>query len=357
MAGLERRLWCQDLATSVRHLEWKYEQNPYAKDPALYLAFAGEELVGVRGFYGSRWEAGLGASREVTTLLVADDFMVAPAHRNRGLVSTLMGSAVEDLAGRGHRCVLNLSGSRVTVVASLAMGWKSAGFLEPFGLRNPPFAQQLRARLNRTPVLWRFAELPWLFARDERAPFRHLDTQLGSGGRIAIEREPRLDAMCQLLERLGHDGRIRHVRDREYLAWRFRSPLAHYRFVYQGTDRLEGFLVLQVPNAAPGHRTQLRMADLVGTSSAVRSALIDRALEAGRFREPFAWAATLPEDARERLAAHGWQSTGYATRDRGWPCILVKSLGEKSAESCMLGGRTLTDLSDWDLRMLDTMAG
>ena len=356
VADLERGLWCQDLATAVRYLEWKYEQNPYAKDLSLYLAFAGKELVGIRGFYGSRWEAGLGASREVTTLLVADDFIIAPAHRNRGLASRIMRTALEDLVQRGHRCVLNLSGSRVTVVASLAMGWKSAGFLEPIGLRHAPFVQKVRARLSRTRFLWRFAEHPWLFSPEERAPFRHLDTQLGRGP-IAIEREPRLDAMCELLDRLGHDGRIRHVRDREYLAWRFRSPLAHYRFVYHGTERLEGFLVLQAPNAAPGHLARLRIVDLAGTSAAVRCALIDRAIEAGQFREPFAWAATLPEDARERLASHGWRSTGYAARDRGWPCVLVKALGTNATEACSLGGRILTDLRDWDLRMLDTMAG
>jgi GNAT superfamily N-acetyltransferase len=356
VANLERSLWCQDLATSLRYFEWKYEENPYAKDPALYLAFAGSELVGIRGFYGSRWEAGLGASRAVTPLLVADDFIVAPAHRNRGLVSLIMRTALEDLARRGHRYVLNLSGSQVTHIASLAMGWKSAGFLEPIGLRQSSLAKKTRARLSRTRFFWRYAEHPWLFSPDERAPFRHLDTQLG-GGPISIEREPRPDAMCELIDRLGHDGRIRHVRDREYHAWRFKSPLAHYRFVYHGSERLEGFLVLQVPNAAPGHLARVRMVDLEGTSPAVRAALIDRALEAGRFSEPFAWAATLPEDVRERLAAHGWRSTGYGARDRGWPSILVKSLAGGSAEPWVFGGRSLTKLADWDLRMLDTMAG
>jgi hypothetical protein len=46
--------------------------------------------------------------------------------------------------------------------------------------------------------------------------------------------------MADLVRRLGHDGRLRHVRDERYLAWRYRNPLYEYRFLVRESDRLEG---------------------------------------------------------------------------------------------------------------------
>jgi GNAT superfamily N-acetyltransferase len=361
VAELESHLWCRDVSLAVRYLEWKYQENPYAPEPAMYLAFAGSELVGVRGFYGARWESGHGAARVVSSVPVADDFIVAPAHRNRGLVTLIMRAAFEDLARRGHRYVLNLSGGQVTVMGSLAMGWKSAGPLEPIGLgTGSSVARQARALLSRTRFRWRFAESPLLRSGVERKPFRRLDAR-GSrtgGGPISIERAPRLDAMIELVERLGHDGRIRHVRDREFFAWRFRNPLSCYRFLYHGDHRLEGFLVLQAPHPAVGRPSRVKLVDLEGSSAAVRAELLDAAIDAGRFPQLFSWAVALPDDARDQLFARGFEPVDLDARAHGCPCVLVKAVSAApGGEPWVLGGRPLTDLAAWDLRMIYTMAG
>lgn len=361
VAQLESQLWCRDRSLALRYLEWKYEENPYAPEPAIYLAFAGRELVGVRGFYGARWESGHGASRVVSSVSVADDLIVAPNHRNRGVVTQLMRAAFEDLARKGHRYVLNLSGGQVTVMGSLAMGWKGAGPLEPIGLRaGSSIASRARSVLSRTRFLWRFAGSPLLRTRSERAPFRHLDA-VGSradGGPISIEREPRLDAMGELVERLGHDGRIRHLRDREYFAWRFRNPLSDYRFLYYGSDRLDGFLVLQSRHPMAGGPARVRLVDLEGSSAGVRAELLDRAIDAGRFPEFMAWAAALPDEARDRLSARGFEPIDLDARAHGCPCILVKAVSSTpDDEGWLLGGRPLTEPAAWDLRMIYSMTG
>lgn len=239
VAALQAHLWSLDAVQATRYLEWKYEQNPYAEEPDIYLAFAGDALVGMRGFYGARWEAGRAASRRQWSVPVADDFVIVPEHRNHGLATLIMRTALEDLARRGQRYALNLSGSQVTVMGSLAMGWKSAGPLEPIARAGSSPAQRVRSMLQRTRLLWRFAESPLLKTAGERDPFRQLDRSARHrpAGSVAIERKPRLDAMSELVERLGHDGRIRHLRDREFLAWRFRNPLRLYRFLYAGGER------------------------------------------------------------------------------------------------------------------------
>jgi hypothetical protein len=214
VAKLQTHLWTSEPKLATRYLEWKYEENPYAKEPVIYLAFQGSKLVGMRGFYQSKWELGL--PRETHSILVADDAVIAPSHRNRRLSTVIMRAAFEDLAKSGHEYVLNLSGSPVTVVSSLAMGWKSAGPLEPISLqRGLNLARQGRRVLKRISFVHRYAESRFLRTPGERDPFAHLDRMSSrkEGNAISIEREPRPDAMTELVSRIGHDGRIRHVRD------------------------------------------------------------------------------------------------------------------------------------------------
>ncbi len=345
---LEQRHWSRGHERAVRYFEWKYPENPYAgESPDIYLALAGDEVVGARGFYRSRWESGQGAARVVTTLPVADDFFIAPEHRNRGLASLLMRTALDDLARRDSY-VLNLSGSQVTVLGSLAMGWRSAGPLEPIGYGRASPQRRFREFLGSARFLWRLGESRWLLSRDERWPFRQLD-RYGPGGGFAVEQAPPIAAMCELIERLGHDGSIRHLRDPEYLAWRYRSPLSSYRFLCYGSGPIEGYLVLQVP--VPWDGMPARIVDLEATSPEVQIALIDRAFDAGRFRRCFAWGAMLPATAVDRLTARGWYPIDQAARAHGCPCILVKSLRDDSPPESWL------DRKNWDLRMIDTMAG
>lgn len=353
VASLQTHLWSRDVDRAIRYLEWKYEQNPYLPEPLIYLAFSSGELVGMRGFYGASWEAG--SPRASVLVPVADDLVVAPEHRNRGLVTLIMRAAFEDLASRGYQYVLNLSGTPVTVIGSLAMGWKGTGPLEPIMLHQG--AERVREVLRHTRVLWRFAESP-LLRSASASQFQRLDrmAQRRLARSVSIEREPRLDAMSELVERLGHDGRIRHRRDREYFAWRLRNPLVSYRFVYCGGDRLEGYLVLCGAHALAGDAPRVKLVDLEASDPAVRAELLRAAIDLGRFPELFVWGAALPADARSLLAARGFNPVGLDRRAHGTPRLLVKRVAQQPPERpWVLGDRTLTELTDWDLRMLYAM--
>jgi GNAT superfamily N-acetyltransferase len=316
VAALQTLLWSPDPNLNQRYLEWRLEENPYGTEPVIYLAFQGGELVGMRGFYHFRWE--LGSPPEEYSVLVADDAVIVPQHRNRGLATMIMRAAFEDLARSGHQYVFNLSGGIVTVVGSLAMGWKSAGAMEPISLEGLNPARWARHWLRRTPFLRRYAASPFLRSPRERAPFSRLDrmSRLQPGGSILVEREPRLDAMSELVTRLGHDGRIRQVRDREFFAWRFRNPLRDYRFLYCGNTRLEGYLVLMSQHPTTPGPTRVKIVDLEATSASVRSELLDAAIDLGRFPELFAWAATLPGEARTYLVSRGFKPADLELRAR-----------------------------------------
>ena len=158
VAELARHLWSPDPRLNALYLDWKYHQNPYVRNPLLYLAFVGDKLVGMRGAFGSRWE--VGSSAETFCLLYVDDLVIDPAYRGQGLHRVIMNVALRDLAGRGYRYVINLSASRVTANASMNMHWRNAG---PVGAL---YRRTLRKTVvdflfgcaRRLPLVWRWAD-------------------------------------------------------------------------------------------------------------------------------------------------------------------------------------------------------
>ena len=55
---LQRHLWGPDVALNAAYLEWKYERNPYLDGPHIYLALCGGLVVGMRGWFGCKWQIG-----------------------------------------------------------------------------------------------------------------------------------------------------------------------------------------------------------------------------------------------------------------------------------------------------------
>src|SRR5262249_10682368 len=155
-----------------------------------------------------------------------------------------------DLAGRQRDgFALMLSPGSVTVLNSLAAGWKSIGHMAPVQCHSQRigWSQRLLAFLGRQRLVWRAATFAEgrMRARRERSP--RLEKNARQKPRalpdIRLARDPEPEPMARLVARLGYDGRIRHVRDAEYFAWRFRNPLHEYRFLYAGGSDLDGYLV------------------------------------------------------------------------------------------------------------------
>ena len=358
IADLQRHLWSGDADANIAYLEWKYERNPYWETPLIYAATCDGRVVGMRGMYGSTWQ--IGAEGGAFAIPCADDFVIVPEHRNRGLFSLIMRAALDDAARRGHAYVFSLSPGPVTLVTSLVSGWSRVGVMRPLRRRRPRgLLPRCRSGLSKVPVLWRLAE--GLSRRAlRRPPFRRLDRRegrhrLGRGREIDLERGPRVGAMADLVRRLGHDGRVRHVRDERYLAWRFQNPLHEYRYLFYEDDGLEGYLVLQAYRG--DRRRGVNIADWEGTTSEIRADLLRAAIEWGDFDQLSVWTATLSDEALEQLTA----ATFVPPPAGSWlhsPNVLVTTTRRADpAPDPTLGGRRLLELAEWDMRMLYSMAG
>jgi GNAT superfamily N-acetyltransferase len=356
---LQTHLWSPDRSLNEAYLAWKHEQNPYRGEPLIYLALCGGEVVGMRGFLATRWE--VGSPAETFEALYAGDFAIAPEHRDRGLVSRIMQTAFRELRDGSYPYAINLSAGRVTLLSSLAAGWRSAGLVEPIGRRSLRAAALLRVRgrLSRLPLVGGIAARLAVRASGALAPFSRLDRKQARrqgrlGPRITIERAARCEEMAKLVSRLPFDGRIRHVRDERFFAWRFRNPFRNYRFFYWDEGRLEGYLVLQTGRPPLG---RVHVVDWEARDEGVRAGLLDAVFACGRYPELVAWSAAVPTAARSLLARTGFEPMDRAKTARGFPCVLVRPIREQQTEDWTVAGRSLVDPADWDLRMIYSMHG
>jgi GNAT superfamily N-acetyltransferase len=363
---LQTHLWSPEPSLNKAYFEWKYEQNPYNKEHLIYLAMHDGRAIGMRGFFGVQWECGIPAQR--FTSLYADDMVIAPEHRGRGLMAKIMTSAFEDLAARGFGYVFNLSAGPATLHSSLSMGWRSAGWVRP--MRRQSWLNALKN--NVPPRVKKAISFAGRFVgvdiRRLKKPVRTLDSvESQQNSRIAehpssisIEKIPRCSAMAELVERIDNSGRIRHVRDSEYFRWRFQNPLRRYRYIYWQEHRLEGYLVLQEPVGENVDCKLLNIVDWEATSATVRERLLQIAITSfAHDRELRIWSATLPQSTIALLRNNGFRTIKPPTDMAALPpAILVRPVaGYPLDREWTLGGQRLLDLASWEMRMLYSMLG
>ncbi len=349
-----------DASLNDAYMSWKHERNPYRRDPLIFLAHRGGEVIGMRSFLPTEWQ--VGPPPETFGALYADDFVIAPEHRNRGVAPRIMETAMRELRDEPERLAINLSAGPVTLLVSLAGGWKSVGPVQPVGRRSRRAAVfGLADRLGRRLLRRAYPARQMAAAAGTLAPFSRLDRAISRregrlGPNVLARREPRIEAMADLVGRLPFDGRIRQVRDARYFSWRFRNPTKNYRFVFWEGERLEGYLALTTRLSGPAGRVYI--VDWEASADSVRTDLLRALVTDCGFPELVTWSATLGPGPRNLLRESGFGPVDSERTARGIPCILVRPIRqEQLREDWMVSGRRLLDMANWDLRMIYSMHG
>jgi len=352
VAALHAEAFGLDPSESCSYLAWKYEENPYLQEPLLFLALNDAEVVvGMRGFYGTRWNVD-GSS---LCIPCADDFVILHRERNLGLATTLMQDALAKVRALGFRYVLNSSGSPITVLQQLAMGWRSLGAMEPVERLTwrGRLHRALADHLTRVPGAHRLAhrfgpDVSACLARLERSAGRAESHRAG----ITLGVEPRADVMAELAADCRDDQRVSHVRGPEFFRWRFRNPTREYRYLYlERAGVLHGYLIVTTYRQFAYRGLPCSIADLVGRSDRDRTDLIETVLSWGDFSAIGAWSAAFSPDDRESLEHAGFVPSELQARARGMPCILLKTLNSERTPGAGL------DKLSWDVRFIDSMHG
>lgn len=351
IARLQAHLWSPDTERNSAYLTWKYLENPYIREPLLCVAMDGGRAVAMRGLFGAKWEA---ADADALVFPHADDFVVTPEHRLSGAARDVMRASLDQAARRGYPFAVSLGGGAATALASLASGWRFAGSFRMAQKRTIAVRvfEAAAARAGGVRVVWRARRA--LRELIPRATFERLDAARPTGA-ISVSATPRAGEMAALVARLPWDGRIRHVRDGEYFAWRFRNPLAEYRFVYWDHPGLQGYLVLSRSTADRRERRPASIVDLEASSPEIGVRLLAAALRHGRFSEIRTWMCGHHAAAAEWLTARAFVPVpGAAASRKG---LLVARLPAEPVPSWAFGRHTVDDIGQWDLRMLYSMSG
>lgn len=359
---LQTHLWSSDLRLNESYFQWKYQQNPYLEaDPLIYLAICGRRVIGMRGFFGMQLECGVPTQR--FTCLYADDMVIAPEHRNRGLMSVIMTSAFKDLAAKGYEYVFNLSAGPVTLRSSLSMGWRSAGWVRPMRWRSwRDLGSGALGRLKSLPTMRRWtAHIASLrfdrLRRFEDIELNQFDCALQATSSISVKDAPQCTSMMHLVGRIGDSGRIRHVRDEKYFHWRLQNPLRRYRFLYCGEDRLEGYIVLQECTSGAAVHNVVNIVDWEASNETAQARLLEGALALAKGRRLVIWSASLPPPTIALLERHTFRFENPPPGPAE-PAILVRALRtDQLDKEWKLADWPLLDLKSWDLRMLYSMHG
>jgi hypothetical protein len=343
---LQTALWGSNLAINSDYLAWKYEQSPYLDEPLIHLALHNDRVVAMRGFCGAQWE--IGHTGQVVIMPCTADTTIAPEHRRRGLLRQLLRFSDTDKALSAFPYILGLSAGAPVYFCALSEGWRVIGSYGTM-VRTAPIRKLLQSgRLKN--LARRFKH------HSSIAKLLSVATQLRRPhsplGHIQITTEPRPEAMARLVERTDRPDKIRHVKDQRYYAWRFRSPLSSYRFFYWQKNTLDGFLVLQksiLPAAGPAH-----IVEWAATNREVLIELLQAAVQYTGLGTIELWAATLPDEMVAFLCEQSFTKGESHLPDTAYrPGILGRCMNTAMLDrEWSHAGRALTDLDNWELRMI-----
>ena len=378
MIKLQAHLWAHDRTMRAAYLDWKYDRNPYSEDTHIYVAFYDKKLVGMVGAYGVKWQ--IGDPGQTFPGLCFADLVIHPRHRHRNLFPKLMTFALNDLANTSYEYVFDLSAAAHVALNLLMQGWRSV-FIQTANRATTPKSQDNERSISRLATTYRqfrncSRRLPMVastynllhglvrrlfsFRPDEPTSFFEDLDRIADRSKtktcVALSKTPRPVAMAELAERIGTNGRIRHVRDEKYFSWRFQNPLSEYRFLFWEKGQLDGYVVLHTKSGPYSDVTWAYIVDWEVTNEKVWSDLLQTVIQWGNFAELYIWTATLSEDMKSVLKKFQFifsNKTGNVSQDIQGENILVKPLGQKIQQTSLaLNGRNLLNTADWDLRMI-----
>jgi GNAT superfamily N-acetyltransferase len=351
IAALRSRTWGGDLAFSIDYFEWKYEQNPYLTEPHFYVALHEEAVVGMRGFYGSRWQAG--QESESWLIPIGGDLAVDLDHRRHKVAARMLAFITEDMARKGYAYLMNLSANTSSRRLQIQSKYPRVAPFRTFQRGKPRTTLLARGyrRIQRTLLARGYRRIQRTLIRHRSVvPFRRFDNwAANSRGPIIGASAPRISEMGELVLRCGDKSRIHLVRDAAFYQWRFMNPACDYRFIFFEDSRsLEGFLVLQSPKAG-GWTTII---DWEASTPAIWTELVAAAIKSNA-KQLKITSTAFTDGQIQSLQSLGFEPLVEPdSTDNPAPGMLLHISSDHDADDPDVGGLRVLDANSWDIRMI-----
>ncbi|HSF86228.1 MAG TPA: hypothetical protein VLG28_11325 [Acidimicrobiia bacterium] len=340
---LHGRLLPRARSVNERYFTWKYEENPHIAEPLLALVFSGNHLVAMRGLCGTQWVA-RGQTSE--TVPAAEDLIIHPAHRNRGLFLLIDRKLVEIAAERGYSRLISLSANSATRGLQDITGWdRVAAFggstrqplQVPGGLADNPVIRRWRTRgtalARRTGI-----EVPRPVTA--LSVDRALEGVEGALPSVRLSAAPNVDVFESLSPT---PDALHQAHTAEFFDWRLRNPDREYRYLYWDDGGIEGYLILGLQ---PSNPRRVMIVDGGATDGAILLDLVN-ALGCATRPSLTALTSTLPSPLGDRLPRLGFVESDAAA---GEPMVEVFTRTTSGTAAIQRGER-------WHTALIDTMLG
>lgn len=125
LVELLSRMWSiLDLSKVEQRFSWRYEQNYCLRENTLFIAVAGDRVVGFRGYTAQKYCF----HGEIHIVLTPSDAIVHPDYRRKGVFDHLMKLSLKSIAVNQERLslslFLNLSSNEQSTPAYIKHGWR-----------------------------------------------------------------------------------------------------------------------------------------------------------------------------------------------------------------------------------------
>ncbi len=205
--------------------EWRYEQNPYADSPHIYLAITGKAVVAFRAFVMQPF---FHAKTGRLTTFTPADTIVHPKYRGKGLFKALNSFFLKDISNdlTGETFIFNLSSNEESTPVNIRQGWQATNGLKRFALKfSLPNC-----------VITKF------FGHRKKEPGQAFSKEYI----IETGHAPRPDEMALCAEKHRNPDTFSHTRDKKYFQWRYALKTNNYIFAYLWqNEELLAYLVIE----------------------------------------------------------------------------------------------------------------
>ncbi len=211
---------------------WRYEANPHASHPHVYLAEDQGMPAGFRAFIPQNFTLG----KKPCKVFIPADAIVHPSYRRQGIFSklnTAMLSAVHK-EYPDNAFILNLTSNKMSRPGNLKQGWQLARGQRRFHYK----------------VSWMNYLKSFLANRSNR--FRG-NTMFVEEDAWQYEISPTNCAqeLAALREKMRPENIIAGIRDEKFYTWRYSAPGAKYVFLYLRENKeLKAFFILRKVKSA-----------------------------------------------------------------------------------------------------------